>query len=104
MLNLTLDKTELVILSACETGVGELKNGEGIFGLQRAFLLAGASNLVMSLWKVDDNATQQLMVEFYQQWLKSNNKYDAFYNAMVAMKAKWNEPYYWGGFAMVGFN
>ena len=104
VLNLNLDKTELVILSACETGAGEVKNGEGVFGLQRAFLLAGASNLVMSLWKVDDSATQELMVEFYQQWLKSNNKYEAFHNAMLFMKAKWHEPYYWGSFAMIGFN
>ncbi|HRI80326.1 MAG TPA: CHAT domain-containing protein, partial [Cyclobacteriaceae bacterium] len=104
VMNLNLDATELVILSACETGAGEIKNGEGIFGLQRAFLLAGAGNLVMSLWKVDDEATQELMVEFYRQWIVANDKYEAFHKTMLVMKSKMAEPFYWGGFAMVGIN
>lgn len=104
VMNLNLDKTELVILSACETGAGEIKNGEGIFGLQRAFLLAGAGTIVMSLWKVDDAATQELMVEFYRQWIITNDKYEAFHKTMLMMKTKLNEPYYWGGFAMIGIN
>ena len=104
VMNLNLDATELVILSACETGAGEIKNGEGIFGLQRAFLLAGANNLVMSLWKVDDEATQELMVEFYRQWIVANDKYEAFHKTMLVMKTKMAEPFYWGGFAMIGIN
>jgi CHAT domain-containing protein len=101
-MNLNFTGTSLVILSACETGLGEVKSGEGVYGLQRAFLVAGAETLIMSLWKVDDEATQQLMTNFYTNWIASGNKQSAFKQAQLQLMAKFPEPYFWGAFVMVG--
>jgi CHAT domain-containing protein len=103
---LNLQNTELVTLSACETGLGDqLLNGQGVYGLQRAFLTAGAKSILMSLWVVDDYATQELMTNFYTDWLQNyspKNKRAAFRKAQLEVKKRYPNPYFWGAFVMVG--
>lgn len=99
---LDLLDTELVVLSACETGLGEVHVGEGVFGLRRAFVLAGAKTLVMSLWKVPDEQTRELMEDFYRRILSGEPRADALRDAQLAMKTKHPEPLYWGAFICQG--
>jgi len=101
-MSLNLDKTDLVVLSACETGLGDLEAGEGVYGLQRAFLVAGAKVLIMSMFKVDDEATQKLMLKFYQKWLNTNNLRQSFIDAKKELRVDYPEPIYWGAFMMIG--
>ncbi len=101
-MNLDLDNTELVVLSACETGLGKVVNGEGVFGLQRAFMTAGARCIIISLWKVNDNTTNELMTVFYTEWIKTGNKRKAFQTAQKQLRLKYPEAYYWGAFIMIG--
>ena len=100
--SLELEGTDLVVLSACETGLGDLDAGEGVYGLQRAFRTAGAKSVVTSLWKVDDQGTKDFMITFYQQMASVSNKRAAFRSAQLAMKKKYKDPYYWGAFVLIG--
>ncbi len=101
-MSLNLDQTDLVVLSACETGLGKIENGEGVYGLQRAFLVAGAKVLIMSMFKVDDEATQKLIINFYRKWLATNNMRQSFIDAKKELRVEYPEPYYWAPFMMIG--
>jgi len=99
---MNLSNTELVVLSACETGLGDIQGNEGVYGLQRAFKIAGAKYLIMSLWQVPDFQTQELMTSFYSLWLEDKKAIpDAFRAAQKAMKAKYKSPFLWAGFVLV---
>lgn len=98
---LDLSNTQLVILSACETGLGDTTN-EGVYGLQRAFKKAGAQTLVMSLWPVSDLVTKEFMILFHKELAANSwDKRVAFNNAKRALRNKYSEPYYWAAFIMV---
>jgi CHAT domain-containing protein len=99
---LDLRETDLVVLSACETGKGEV-TGDGVFGLQRAFKMAGVQTIIMSLWPVNDQATQLLMTEFYNNWIgKHQSKREAFRNAQNTVRySQYDDPVYWAGFVML---
>lgn len=104
VLNLDLRGTDLIVLSACETGVGEVIAGEGVLGLNQAFRVAGASSLVTSLWKVSDAATAALMTEFYTGLKQGLTKREALQKASAKIREteKWQHPSYWAAFILSG--
>lgn len=100
--SLDLRGTDLLVLSACQTGLGEI-TGDGVFGLQRGFKKAGVKTIVMSLWQVDDNATQLMMSEFYANLAQGLSKREAFTKAQNKLRSmeEYSSPYYWAGFIML---
>lgn len=104
MYNLQLN-ADLVVLSACETGLGADVSGEGLVGLTRGFMYAGARHVVVSLWRIDDEATSELRKAFYQQMLVHHLRPAAALRAaQIAMwkQPRWKAPYYWAAFAVQG--
>ncbi|MFN0016285.1 MAG: CHAT domain-containing protein [Saprospiraceae bacterium] len=102
---MNLSNTDLVVLSACETGLGDIKGNEGVYGLQRAFRIAGAKNVLMSLWQVSDTATALLLNRFYENWLQK----DMTVRAALEEAQHWmrteqgqSNPYFWAGLVLVG--
>ncbi|MGH9855441.1 MAG: CHAT domain-containing protein, partial [Blastocatellia bacterium] len=96
---------ELVVLSACDSALGREIKGEGLVGLTRGFMYAGAARVAASLWKVDDEATAELMAQFYQRMLNDRmSPAAALREAQIAIwrQPRWNAPYYWAAFVMQG--
>lgn len=100
--NMNLGHVDMVVMSACESGLGET-TGEGVFGLQRGFKLAGANTLLMSLWKVDDTATQKLMTEFYKHYLSGKSKQESLKLAQKTLmkSSEYSDPQYWAAFILL---
>lgn len=98
--NLDLRNCDLVVLSACDTGLGDINGSEGVYGLQRAFKLAGVKNIIMSLWKVPDAQTSEMFELFYQELLNGKSIHQSFVEAQTKMKEKYS-PYYWAGFVLL---
>jgi CHAT domain-containing protein len=99
---MNLTNTKLVVMSACETGLGYIEGSEGVFGLQRGFKMAGVNALIMSLWQVPDAETAQFMEMFYSGWLSGKTLRQAFLDTQHAMKDSYpDDPYKWAAFVMV---
>lgn len=107
---LNLQGTELVILSACDSGTGEVKTGEGVMSLRRAFRIAGAESVLASHWKVDDEATQLLMTEFMRRWRAGEPRAQAWRAAQLSLRSQhsakrgiaFSNPYFWAAFTLTG--
>ena len=102
---LNLQGTELVVLSACETGLGDVSSGEGVYGMRRAFAMAGATSQIMSLWQVDDAGTSELMSLFYQNLMQDDQgRSEALRNAQFSLlnTGTYQHPYYWSSFILSG--
>jgi CHAT domain-containing protein len=97
-----LSRTELVVLSACDTGLGQVAVGQGVYGLRRSVGIAGARTLVMSLWNVPDPETQELMEDFYRRLKLGEPRSVAFRGAQLALRTRRPDPYYWGAFICQG--
>ncbi|MBR8835944.1 MAG: CHAT domain-containing protein, partial [Stigonema ocellatum SAG 48.90 = DSM 106950] len=102
--SLDLYGTQLVVLSACETGLGDVKVGDGVYGLRRALVIAGSQSQVLSLWKVSDLGTKELMVKYYQGLKDGKGRHEALRSAQLELLSNPNyqHPYYWASFVPSG--
>jgi CHAT domain-containing protein len=100
VVNLNLSKTKLVVMSACESGLGDIVGGEGVYGLQRAFKMAGADFIIMSLWQVPDKETAEFMQVFYSLLYKEKDIRASFLQTQSIMRKKY-DPYYWAAFVLI---
>ena len=101
---LNLQGTELVILSACDSGTGEVRIGEGVMSLRRAFRIAGAETVLASHWKVNDTATRLLMTEFIRRWRSGESRAEAWRRAQLSLlhSKDFSNPYFWASFTLTG--
>lgn len=97
---LNLSNTALVVLSACETALGDVQGAEGVFGLQRGFKMAGTSKIIVSLWQVPDKETAELMIVFYRNWMSGKSMDESFYLAQAELRKKY-PAYYWAAFVLI---
>jgi len=106
VLNLNLEGTDLVTLSACDTGIGDIKVGEGVYSLNRAFQEAGAKAVLSTLWEVEDQASSEFMQKFYTRFLNGKPAQTAIQETQQEFMKdeKYNNPYFWAGFVMTGKN
>jgi CHAT domain-containing protein len=98
--SMDLSNVDLMVLSACDTGKGDYKGSEGIFGLQRALELSGVKKQIVSLWKVPDKETSELFTLFYKNYIEGNSIYHSLKQAQISMSEKY-EPYYWASFILL---
>lgn len=98
--HIDMRKTKLAVMSACETGLGDIKGSEGVYGLQRAFKMAGVKHLIMSLWQVPDKETEEFMTFFYEKLIKSSDIKQAFNSTQKEMRQKY-DPYFWAAFVLI---
>ena len=102
---LTFNKTKLLVLSACQTGLGDVKGNEGVYGLQRSFKMTGVDYLMFSLWEVPDEATKELMSKFYDYWFSGLEIRDAFKKAQDQLKLKYADipgaAFAWAAFVLM---
>ncbi len=99
--NLNLANVKLVVLSACLTGMGDIKQNEGVIGLSRAFKIAGAKYLLISLWEIPSRQTSEFMINFYKNMLSGISIEQAFNKTQKIMSKKYKNPYFWGGFILL---
>ncbi len=100
VINIDLRQNKLTVMSACETGLGDIVGREGVYGLQRAFKMAGTDNQIISLWQIPDKETAEFMQTFYGQLIEKNDMYEAFLKTQKIMRKKY-DPFFWAAFVLI---